>query len=156
MENTEISEKLEISENTEIPEDTNDCDSDCSGCTDHTFGSDECGREQHQYKHDKIEDIEALAKEMEECYQESVKEMKELQELVPRFQKLNKNTEKLFKYYFRGPWRTHRERIYSERPCSGLNVTGEDCIFDFYGDMNNLAKQNLKEMTLYLTDEKEF
>ncbi|KAG5360113.1 hypothetical protein CJU89_3167 [Yarrowia sp. B02] len=121
-----------------------------------SFGSDEVAREQSKFKDDKIEDIMELAKEMEECYQESVKEMKELEALVPRFKALEKNTEKLFKYYFGGPWMSHRDRIFEERPCSGLDVIGEDCIFDFYGDMHTLAKKNLKEMTLFLTEDKQF
>lgn len=121
-----------------------------------SFGSNEVAREQSKYKDDKIEDIEALAQEMEECYLEAVGEMKELEDLLPRFKALDEKTQKLFKYYFGGPWMSHRERIFDERPNSGYNVIGEDCIYDFFGDMQNLAKQNLKEATLYLTEKKEF
>ncbi|KAG5368072.1 hypothetical protein CJU90_0259 [Yarrowia sp. C11] len=120
-----------------------------------SFGSDEVAREQSKYKDDKIEDVEALAKEMEQCYLEAVEEMKELEKFAPRFKALDKKTEKLFKYYFGGPWMSHRERIFDERPNSGYNIIGEDCIFDFYGDMHNLAKQNLKEAALYLTNKDE-
>ncbi|AOW01840.1 YALI0B17446p [Yarrowia lipolytica CLIB122] len=147
-----------LAENTtlrETPGNISSDDNDDNASVD-SFGSDEVAREQSKYKDDKIEDVDALAKEMEQCYLEAVEEMKELEKLVPRFKALDKKTEKLFKYYFGGPWMSHRERIFEERPNSGYNVLGEDCIFDFYGDLNNLAKQNLKEMTLYLTDKKDF
>ncbi|QNP96833.1 hypothetical protein B0I72DRAFT_133932 [Yarrowia lipolytica] len=147
-----------LAENTtlrETPGNISSDDNDDNASVD-SFGSDEVAREQSKYKDDKIEDVDALAKEMEQCYLEAVEEMKELEKLVPRFKALDKKTKKLFKYYFGGPWMSHRERIFEERPNSGYNVLGEDCIFDFYGDLNNLAKQNLKEMTLYLTDKKDF
>lgn len=155
--NADVSKGI-LAENTtlrETPGNISSDDNDDNASVD-SFGSDEVAREQSKYKDDKIEDVDALAKEMEQCYLEAVEEMKELEKLVPRFKALDKKTEKLFKYYFGGPWMSHRERIFEERPNSGYNVLGEDCIFDFYGDLNNLAKQNLKEMTLYLTDKKDF
>lgn len=142
-------------ENTKAENNTKSDEKDDAASVD-SFGSDEVAREQAKYKDDKIEDIEALAQEMEECYLEAVGEMKELEDLLPRFKALDEKTQKLFKYYFGGPWRSHRERIFDERPNSGYNIIGEDCIYDFFGDMQNLAKQNLREATLYLTEKKEF
>lgn len=148
-------DKSKSEDKTDTKDDDKSADLDDTASVD-SFGSDEVAREQSKYKDDKIEDVEALAMEMEECYLEAVGEMKELEDLLPRFKALDEKTQKLFKYYFDGPWMSHRERIYNERPETGYSVLGEDCIYNFFGDMQNLAKQNLKEATLYLTEKKDF
>lgn len=127
-----------------------------TGESDQESEIDEIALEQLKYADDKMEDIHKLAEEMEKCYEESVKEMEELEKFLPRFKALEKNTDKLFKYYFSGPWRSHRERIDQESPDRCYGVHGEDLIYNLVGDMQDLAKKNMREMALYMTDEKDY
>lgn len=104
---------------------------------------------ENEFRKQPIEEVRSTVKEMEQCYIDAQKEMKEMAEMVAKYKSLKAKCNKLSAYWFyQGPWSVYMERMEEECPDEKFEIHGESALFDLSHEFDDLTLELLRESAL--------